>query len=173
MRIKQEVLSGLLVLLCTCGLSAVAGDLDWPEVQTENRPGCYWWWMGSAVDKENITWNLETMRKAGMGGGTIVPIYGVKGYEDRYIQHLSPQFVEMVSYAAKEADRLGMWVDMTTGTGWPFGGPMITDDIRMSALSTRTGASRPGSPAPRSNVRRPVAKVGQSLPIPQRRWRST
>ncbi len=127
MKIKQEVLSGLLVLLCTCGLSAVAGDLDWPQVQTENRPGCYWWWMGSAVDRENITWNLETMRKAGMGGGTIVPIYGVRGYEDRYIQHLSPQFVEMVSYAAKEADRLGMWVDMTTGTGWPFGGPMITD----------------------------------------------
>jgi hypothetical protein len=102
--------------------------MAWPEPKVENRPGAYWWWMGSAVDKENITWNLETMRKAGMGGGTIVPIYGVKGYEDRYIQHLSPEFVEMVSYAAKEAKRLGMWVDMTTGTGWPFGGPMITDD---------------------------------------------
>ena len=103
-------------------------DLAWPEPEVENRPGAYWWWMGSAVDKENITWNLETMRKAGMGGGTIVPIYGVKGYEDRYIQHLSPEFAKMVSYASKEAKRLGMWVDMTTGTGWPFGGPMITDD---------------------------------------------
>ena len=28
----------------------------------------------------------------------------------------------------QEARRLGMWVDMTTGTGWPFGGPMITDE---------------------------------------------
>ena len=62
-----------------------------------------------------------------MGGGTIVPIYGVKGAEDQYLQHLSPEFVEMVSHAAREAERLGMWVDMTTGTGWPFGGPMITD----------------------------------------------
>ena len=22
-------------------------DLDWPEVKVENRPGTYWWWMGS------------------------------------------------------------------------------------------------------------------------------
>ena len=117
----------LLMLICVCGLRAGADDLNWPEPKVEHRPGTYWWWMGSAVDKENITWNLETMRKAGMGGGTIVPIYGVKGVEDKYIQHLSPEFVEMVSHAAREAKRLGMWVDMTTGTGWPFGGPMITD----------------------------------------------
>jgi hypothetical protein len=118
----------LLAFICVSGHVAVAGDMDWPEAKVENRPGCYWWWMGSAVDKENITWNLETMRTAGMGGGTIVPIYGVKGYEERYLQHLSPEFVDMVSHASKEAKRLDMWVDMTTGTGWPFGGPMITDD---------------------------------------------
>lgn len=116
------------VFCCAVETGSTTASLAWPEVKVENRPGAYWWWMGSAVDKENITWNLETMRKAGMGGGTIVPIYGVKGYEDQYIQHLSSEFVEMVSYASKEAQRLGMWVDMATGTGWPFGGPMITDD---------------------------------------------
>ena len=119
------------MILAGCGQKLEvqkSSALDWPEVAVENRPGAYWWWMGSAVDKENITWNLETMHKAGMGGGTIVPIYGAKGYEDRYIEHLSPKFVEMVSHAAKEAKRLGMWVDMTTGTGWPFGGPMISGD---------------------------------------------
>ena len=128
----------LLTLICACG-QAVAGDLDWPEPQVENRPGCYWWWMGSAVDKENITWNLEIMRKAGMGGGTIVPIYGVKGYEKKFLRHLSPEFVEMVSHAAKEAKRLGMWVDMTTGTGWPFGGSMITDDYCDASVQYRKG----------------------------------
>lgn len=63
-----------------------------------------------------------------MGGATIVPIYGVKGYEDRYLQHLSPEWLAMMEFAIKEAQRLGMWIDMTTGTGWPFGGPMITSD---------------------------------------------
>lgn len=91
----------LLMFIFAMGQTTVADDLDWPEPKVENRPGAYWWWMGSAVDKENITYNLETMRKAGMGGSTIVPIYGVKGYEDKYIKHLSPEFVEMVSYAAQ------------------------------------------------------------------------
>jgi hypothetical protein len=39
--------------------------IEYPEPKVESRPGCYWWRMGSAVDKENITWNLETMREAG------------------------------------------------------------------------------------------------------------
>ena len=131
MKHKLGIWSVVALLVASCWtLNAIADqkELAWPEPKVENRPGAYWWWMGSAVDKENITWNLETMRKAGMGGGTIVPIYGVKGYEEKYLMHLSPEFVEMVSHASSEAKRLGMWVDMTTGTGWPFGGPMITDE---------------------------------------------
>ncbi len=120
----------LSVLFCTYHSTAAAEPDDafaWPEPAMENRPGTYWWWPGSAVDKENITWNLETMRKAGMGGGTIVPIYGAKGYEDRYIEYRTGKWTAMMRHAVEEAERLGMWVDMTTGTGWPFGGAMITD----------------------------------------------
>ncbi len=58
------------VFCCAVETGSTTASLAWPEVKVENRPGAYWWWMGSAVDKENITWNLETMRKAGMGGGT-------------------------------------------------------------------------------------------------------
>ncbi len=105
----------------------------------ENRPGVFWWWMGSAVDKENLTWNLQQMHDAGIGGATIVPIYGVRGHEERYLQHLSPQFVDMVSHASSEAKRLGMWVDMTTGTGWPFGGPMIADQDADASVVYRNG----------------------------------
>ncbi len=125
---RVGLLAGIILAGVLCAGSVRAeGDLEWPVPVTENRPGAYWWWMGSAVDKANITWNLEVMREAGMGGGTIVPIYGVKGYEERFISHLAPEWVEMMSHAVKEAQRLGMWVDMTPGTGWPFGGPMITD----------------------------------------------
>ena len=139
MKIGRLITLFLMAFIYACGQVAVAGNLDWPEATVENRPGAYWWWMGSAVDKENITWNLETMRKAGMGGGTIVPIYGAKGYEKRYIKHLSPKFVEMVSHASKEAKRLGMWVDMTTGTGWPFGGPMISDEYCDASVVYKNG----------------------------------
>ncbi|HUV12874.1 MAG TPA: hypothetical protein VMY18_04465, partial [Acidobacteriota bacterium] len=82
--LRITLLPLLIIGVCSpaCGQGMTtrsAGPLDWPEPAVENRPGCYWWWPGSAVDKENITWNLETMRAAGMGGATIVPIYGVKG----------------------------------------------------------------------------------------------
>jgi len=33
----------------------------------------------------------------------------------------------MMGWAVSEAHRLGMGVDMTTGTGWCFGGPQVTD----------------------------------------------
>ena len=35
--------------------------------------------------------------------------------------------MEMLSYSVSEAEKLGMGIDMTTGTGWPFGGPDITN----------------------------------------------
>ncbi len=104
-----------------------AGELDWPEPVRFSRPGCIWWWMGNAVDQENLTANLEAMDEAGMGGVTIVPIYGVKGREADTIEYLSLEWLEMLNHTMREAERLDMWVDMTPGTGWPFGGPGVTE----------------------------------------------
>lgn len=88
-------------------------------------PWTYWWWMGSSVTKQGISQNLEDMHTAGIGGVHIIPIYGEKGDEDNYIKYLSPEWMEMLTFTASEARRLGMGVDMTTGTGWPFGGPDV------------------------------------------------
>jgi len=99
--------------------------LSWPKVTKECKPWTYWWWMGSAVDKKNLTEHLEKYRKVGMGGVHIIPIYGVKGYEEHFIDYLSSKWMEMLEHTIKEAKRLGMGVDMTTGTGWPFGGPQV------------------------------------------------
>lgn len=97
---------------------------------TDNaRPWIYNHWMGSAVDKENLTRELERYQKAGIGGIHIVPIYGVKGTESRFIPYLSPKWMEMLTFAVEEGKRLGLQVDMTTGTGWCFGGPWITPEL--------------------------------------------
>lgn len=101
---------------------------EWPEVTKETRPWTRWWWMGSAVDKANLTYNLEEMAKAGLGGVEITPIYGVKGEEGKSIPFLSPEWMEMLAYTEAEAKRLGMGVDMNMGTGWPFGGPGVTPE---------------------------------------------
>ncbi|MCF7974251.1 MAG: glycoside hydrolase family 2 [Phycisphaerae bacterium] len=102
------------------------GDMGWPVVRTEARPGAYWWWPGSAVTREDLTWNLETYRKAGWGSMGVIGIYGVKGEEDRSLDIFSPAWFEMFNHAVTEAKRLGMNIDLTPSSGWRLGGPHIT-----------------------------------------------
>jgi len=108
---------------------------EWPTLTHLQKPWTRWWWMGNAVDKENITKNLEAYATAGIGGVEITPIYGVKGYEDRFLNFLSPQYMEMLAHTVSEAERLGMQVDMVLGTGWPFGGPQVEPEYAASRLA--------------------------------------
>jgi hypothetical protein len=117
------------VLLCRPCISA-SPDLAWPEVKEETRPWTRWWWLGSAVDDSSLAFRLGEMEKAGIGGVEITPIYGTKGFEKRFIDFLSPGWMQALSSAVSDGKRLGMGVDMITGTGWPFGGgPVITPEL--------------------------------------------
>ena len=93
---------------------------------TTLKPWTYWWWPGSAVNREGISFQLESFKKSGIGGAHIVPIYGVKGEEPTFISFLSPAWIEIFNYTLSEANRLGIGIDLSTGTGWPFGGPTVT-----------------------------------------------
>ena len=99
----------------------------WNPITREAKPWTRWWWPGNAVDKANLTRELEQFAQAGLGGVEITPIYGARGYENRYIKFLSPRWIDMLDHTGREAQRLGLGVDLATGTGWPFGGPWITE----------------------------------------------
>ena len=97
----------------------------WP-VQTEtSKPWTRWWWTGSAVNEKNITASLINFYKAGIGGVEIAPVYGVKGQEENHIDYLSPKWISMLNHTLSAADSLGMGVDLTLGTGWPWGGSNV------------------------------------------------
>ncbi len=104
-------------------------ELTWPAPVKENCPWTRWWWMGSAVDTTNLTRLIEEYHNAGIGGVEICPIYGAKGYEDRFIEFLTPKWMQMLTHTSREAKRLGVGLDLTTGTGWPFGGPNVTPEM--------------------------------------------
>ena len=91
------------------------------------KPWAYWWWLGSAVDSNGISKNLQDFSKVGFGGMHIIPIYGVKGEEAKFIPYLSPKWVEMLDFTVKKANDLGLGIDMTLGTGWPLGGSFVTE----------------------------------------------
>ncbi len=111
---------------------------EWPAVTTTSKPWTRWWWHGSAVTSQDLSGNLQKYHDAGLGGVEITPIYGVKGYEDQFIDFLSPQWMELLQHTVHEARRFNMQVDMATGTGWPFGGPHISPEYAAPRLVTET-----------------------------------
>ncbi|MDR0794433.1 MAG: glycosyl hydrolase family 2, partial [Tannerella sp.] len=106
--------------------SFMASSQEWPVIQWEAQAATRWWWFGSAVDKENLSFNLESLSKAGLRGVEITPIYGVQGNESHEIPYLSNEWMQMLQHTVDEGKRLDIRVDMSTGTGWPFGGPHVS-----------------------------------------------
>ena len=106
-------------------LALSASAQSWPTPTTEAKPGTRWWWLGSAVDKENLKWNLTEYGKHGIGAVEITPIYGVQGNGANNIPYLSDQWLDMLRYTQQQANKNGIELDMSTGTGWPFGGPWV------------------------------------------------
>ena len=143
----------------------------WPiSISAAQRPGTYFWCPGSAFTREDIDWNLEQLHRAAFGFVHIVPIYGAQGVESQYIPYLSPQWMGMLDYMVKRAESLGMFVDMTTGTGWCFGGPDLPDwavdakaryDAQSGAVSLvpgmRVKRAAPGGEGPMLNPFSPSA----------------
>jgi hypothetical protein len=142
MRTPRLLLSALLIASSFVSATRAADaptPLGWPEITRENKPWTRWWWPGSGVDKASITQQLEKIAAAGIGGVEITPIYGAKGYEDRYIDFLSPKWMEMLEHVGREGKRLGLGVDMATGTGWPFGGPWIDEANALQRIALKDG----------------------------------
>lgn len=116
-----------LVFFAALLLFTANAQIKWPVITQQTKPWTRWWWQGSAVDKPNLTAAMQLYAKAGLGGLEITPIYGVKGAEDKFINFLSPMWVDVLQYTLTEGKRLGLGIDMATGTGWPFGGPWVED----------------------------------------------
>lgn len=123
----------VIVFVISCARS-YAQVTSWPNINVEAKPATRWWWMGSAVDKENLTRNIKSYAEAGMGTLEITPIYGVQGNDANEIPFLSPQWMEMLRHTQSEAHRNGMQIDMNTGTGWPFGSPEVSLEDAASCL---------------------------------------
>ena len=123
------------IVLCLFAAGGVMQAQQWPNTPVEARPGARWWWLGSAVDEKNLTYNLEEYARTGMGAVEITPIYGVQGNDANEIQFLSPRWMEMLKHTQAEGKRTGIEIDMNTGTGWPFGGPEVSiEDAATKAI---------------------------------------
>src|SRR6059058_2491738 len=69
------------------------------------------------------------MKEGGIGGVEVQPVYPlelddpVRGFHN--FPYLSDEFIDDLRFAADETRRLGLRMDVTLGSGSPFGGPHI------------------------------------------------
>jgi alpha-L-rhamnosidase len=125
------------------------------------KPMMRWWWFGGAVTKPELEKELQDMHNAGIGGVEIQPVYPLslddeaKGIKN--LPYLSPDFLDAVSFANKTARSLGMRVDITLGSGWPYGGPHTTLDQSPGRLKIAA------IPITGSTVNAPQLEAGESL----------
>ncbi len=117
----RKILSSIAFLILTTTVFAQS----WPTPTQEAKAGARWWWLGSAVDKENLQWNIAEYAKHGIGALEITPIYGVQGNEANNIPYLSDKWMSMLRETQTYGKAYGIEIDMATGTGWPFGGPWV------------------------------------------------
>lgn len=129
----------------------------------EARPMVRWWWFGAAVEKPEILREMQQMKADGIGGAELAFVYPVvvddpkRGLEN--LPFLSPAMLEEVRYAQAEGRKLGLRMDVTLCSGWPYGGPATTLAEAAERLRTIEVAVRPGQ----TMVRVPELKDGESL----------
>src|ERR1051326_5097296 len=122
-----------------------------------------WWWFGPAVSKPEIQRELERMKAAGIGGVEIATLYPLalddpqNGF--RNLTYLSDDHIDALRFAATEARRLDLRVDVSLTSGWPFGGPYIP--VTQAAGKLRVEIA-PISPASQS-IQVPNIDTGEQL----------
>ncbi|HTQ40622.1 MAG TPA: glycosyl hydrolase [Pirellulales bacterium] len=155
-------LTFLILLIVSTTAIARAADLAWPTATAETKPWSRWWWLGNITTEDGLKTAMEQYAAAGLGGLEITPIYGVKGEEDKFIRYLSPEWVSRFEYVLKEGKRLGLVIDMTTGTGWPFGGPWVTPDDTCKYLAHKTFTVKAGE-----KLSEPVTMIEKAMISPR------
>jgi hypothetical protein len=153
--------SFLSMALFATTLSLSASEPAWPQLTSQNKPWSRWWWLGNIGTEKDFTAEMEKYAAAGLGGLEITPIYGVRGEESRFNAYLSPGWAKQLAHVLKEGRRLDLGIDMSTGTGWPFGGPMVSDADAAKYLAHTTytvpGGGRLAEPV--RFMQKPVVRV--------------
>jgi hypothetical protein len=109
-----------------------------------------WWWFGPAVTKPELQRELEQMKAEGIGGVEIATLYPLAlddaktGFHNQ--RFLSDEHLDAIRFAATAARKLGLRVDITLGSGWPFGGPHIpvteaAGELRVESVAVPAGTN--------------------------------
>jgi hypothetical protein len=102
-----------------------------------------WWWFGPAVTKAELEREMRVMKAGGIGGFEVQATYPMQ--LEGNMKYMSPEFLDALKFTGEKAKELGLRFDLTLGSGWPYGGPHISQELAACRLRTSQGAARPPS----------------------------
>ena len=108
-----------------------------------------WWWFGTAVTEPELAREMRVMKEAGIGGIEVQPVYPVAlndpAHQFTNLPYLSNEFLDRLRFTSQQARELGLRVDITLGSGWPYGGPhtpvtLAAGRLRCDQVTVPSGA---------------------------------
>ena len=115
-----------------------------------------WWWFGPAVTRPELEREMRAMRQGGIGGFEVQPVYPLvlddPAHGIRNLPYLSNDFLEALKFTGEKAKELGLRMDLTLASGWPYGGPHIpiaqaAGKLRIERLALPAGSGELKLPA--------------------------
>jgi hypothetical protein len=106
-----------------------------------SKPYTRWWWFASVIKKEDIARQLDWLKEHNFGGVEIAWVYplNIERYkrfytwitdeERRVVQPRqkwqSAEWSDIVAFAKAYAEKIGLGMDFTFGSAWPFGDNLV------------------------------------------------
>ncbi|MGD1086135.1 MAG: glycosyl hydrolase [Verrucomicrobiota bacterium] len=100
-----------------------------------------WWWFGPAVTHAQLEREMNFMKEGGIGGFEVQQTYPLAldgelpGLTN--LKFLSPEALEALHFVSGKAKELGLRMNLTLGSGWPYGGPQFTAEEGATAIQTQ------------------------------------
>ncbi len=141
------------LLLLAAGLAGAQSTADlrrgFEHPPDDARIMMRWWWFGPAVTKPELEREMRLMKEGGIGGFEVQPVYPLE-LEGNF-PYLSNEFLDALRFTAAKARELGLRMDLTLASGWPY---------RRAARPDHAGG---GEAAGRSMARRRMLGPGEKL----------
>jgi hypothetical protein len=153
-RVMQLPLVSTILVLLFASLTARAQNVTELQRGFERPPDdakimMRWWWFGPSVTKSELEREMRLMKEGGIGGFEVQPVYpllpddpalGIKN-----LPFLSDEFIDALRFVSAKSRELGLRMDLTLGSGWPFGGPSVTITDAAGMLRSERAKVQPGS----------------------------
>lgn len=139
--VMRSILRASVLAVVAAGVSTGVSGADlareFADPPPSAKPQVWWHWMAGNVTREGIAADLEAMADVGIGGAILFDAgLGTRwGVPEGPLLFNTPEWYDIVKFAATEAKRLGLELGIANCSGWAnSGGPWNTPSNAMKTV---------------------------------------